>query len=135
MSQLPLTVLPFVQGPKFPLGGTLSSTSLPEPSPQTIAIITPSSTKAPLSRLRMMRLSLASHRYPETRRADRTIAPTAPTRNIFMLLLSSVFPQGVSSRTPYTTRAGTMHDHASELRSIRIPRTRVNKGMKKGRAC
>jgi hypothetical protein len=37
-----------------------------------------------------------------------------------MLLLCSVFPQGVSSSTPYTTRTGAMHDHASELKSIRI---------------
>src|SRR5215210_2954200 len=81
MSQSPRTVLPFVQGPELPSGGTLSSISLPEPFPQYVAIMTPFLTKAPLSRLRMMRFSLASHRYPETNSADRTSAPIAPNKS------------------------------------------------------
>ena len=53
MSQSPRTVLPFVQEPELPSGGTLSSISLLEPFPQYVAIMTPFLTKAPLSRLRM----------------------------------------------------------------------------------
>ena len=51
------------------------------PFPQYVTIMTPFLTKAPLSRLSMMRFSLASHRYPETNSADRTSAPIAPNKS------------------------------------------------------
>jgi hypothetical protein len=97
MSQSPRTVLPFVQGPELPSGGTLSSISLPEPFPQYVAIMTPFLTKAPLSRLRMMRFSLASYRYPETNSADRTSAPITPNKILYITLL---FKQSGARYTP-----------------------------------
>src|SRR5215203_569296 len=48
------------------------------------------------------------------------LAPHTPSRKVLIL------------RTPYTTRTGDMQDPATELPRMPLPRTRVNKGMKKG---
>src|SRR5215211_436944 len=47
------------------------------------------------------------------------VAPHTPSRKVLIL------------RTPYTTRTGDMHDPATQLRRIPLPRTPVNNGRKK----
>lgn len=117
MSQSPRTVLPFVQGPELPSGGTLSSISLPEPFPQYVAIMTPFLTKAPLSRLRMMNFSLASYRYPETNSADRTSAPIAPNKILYITLL---FKQSGARYTPLAgPQKASVAARESELVGVR----------------